>query len=78
MNGTTSLDSDPETQEHTMNPIFDTIINTIPAPIDNSDEPLQFQVAMLDYNEFVGRVGIGRVFRGKIKVGDQATVAYET
>ncbi|WP_405076617.1 translational GTPase TypA [Ligilactobacillus acidipiscis] len=74
MNGTSSLDSDFDTQKHTMDPIFDTIIDTIPAPIDNSDEPLQFQVAMLDYNEFVGRVGIGRVFRGTIEVGDQVTV----
>lgn len=74
MNGTSSLDSDLDTQKHTMDPIFDTIIDTIPAPIYNSDEPLQFQVAMLDYNEFVGRVGIGRVFRGTIKVGDQVTV----
>ena len=74
MNGTSSFDSDPAKQEHTMDPIFNTILDTIPAPVDNSDEPLQFQVAMLDYNEFVGRVGIGRVFRGKIKVGDQVTV----
>ncbi|KRL40665.1 GTP-binding protein [Liquorilactobacillus nagelii DSM 13675] len=74
VNGTSSYDSDPAAQEHTMNPIFDTILKTIPAPVDNSDEPLQFQVAMLDYNEFVGRIGIGRIFRGKIKVGDQVTV----
>ena len=74
VNGTTSMDPDPSTQEHTMDPIFKTILDTIPAPIDNSDEPLQFQVAMLDYNDFVGRIGIGRVFRGKIKVGDQVTV----
>ncbi len=74
MNGTSSYDSDLSTQEHTMKPIFDTIVKDIPAPIDNSDEPLQFQVALLDYNDFVGRVGIGRVFRGKIKVGDSVTV----
>lgn len=74
MNGTTSLDADVATQEHTMKPLFDTIIDTIPAPIDNSDEPLQFQVAILDYNDFVGRIGIGRVVRGQIKVGDQVTV----
>lgn len=74
MNGTSSYDSDLSAQEHTMKPIFDTIVEKIPAPIDNSDEPLQFQVAMLDYNDFVGRVGIGRVFRGKIKVGDNVTV----
>ncbi|KRL99945.1 translational GTPase TypA [Liquorilactobacillus satsumensis] len=74
VNGTSSLESDPATQAHTMDPIFKAIIKTIPAPIDNSDEPLQFQVSMLDYNEFVGRIGIGRVFRGQIKVGDQVTV----
>lgn len=74
MNGTTSLDPDIATQEHTMKPLFDTIVDTIPAPEDNSDEPLQFQVAILDYNDFVGRIGIGRVVRGKIKVGDQVTV----
>jgi GTP-binding protein len=62
MNGTSSYDPDVDTQEHTMKPIFDTIVDKIPAPVDNSDEPLQFQVAMLDYNDFVGRVGIGRVF----------------
>ena len=74
MNGTSSYDSDISTQEHTMKPLFDTIIKTIPAPVDNSDEPLQFQVAILDYNEFVGRIGIGRVVRGSIKVGDNVTL----
>lgn len=74
MNGTSSYDPDISKQEHTMKPIFDTIIKNIPSPIDNSDEPLQFQVAMLDYNDFVGRIGIGRIFRGTIKVGDSVTV----
>ena len=58
-----------------MAPIFDTIIDHIPAPVDNSDEPLQFQVSLLDYNDFVGRIGIGRVFRGTVKVGDQVTLS---
>ncbi|WP_127849640.1 translational GTPase TypA [Lacticaseibacillus hulanensis] len=74
INGTTSLDEDLSTQKHTMDPLFDTIVKTIPAPIDNSDEPLQFQVSMLDYNDYLGRIGIGRVFRGKIKIGDSVTV----
>lgn len=74
MNGTSSYDSDISTQEHTMKPLFDTIVKTIPAPVDNSDEPLQFQVAILDYNDFVGRIGIGRVVRGSIKVGDNVTL----
>ncbi|WP_412990118.1 translational GTPase TypA [Pediococcus siamensis] len=74
LNGTSSYSDDPADQEHTMKPLFDTIVKTIPAPVDNSDEPLQFQVAMLDYNDFVGRVGIGRIFRGKVKVGDNVSV----
>ena len=73
-NGTSSLDPDPATQEHTMKPVFDTIIEHIPAPVDNSDEPLQFQVSLLDYNDYVGRIGIGRVFRGTIKVGDSVNL----
>ena len=46
----------------------------IPAPVDNSEEPLQFQVALLDYNDYVGRIGIGRVFRGTMKVGQQVSL----
>ncbi|MGF3067225.1 translational GTPase TypA [Facklamia sp. P12945] len=74
INGTSSLSSDLQDQENTMDPIFESVIEHIPAPIDNSDDPLQCQVTMLDYNDFVGRIGIGRVFRGKIKVGDAVTV----
>ena len=75
MNGTTSLSDDKNDQEPTMDYIFDTIIKEIPAPIDNSEEPLQFQVSLLDYNDYVGRIGIGRVFRGTIKVGDSVTLS---
>ncbi|EKB53439.1 MULTISPECIES: translational GTPase TypA [Facklamia] len=74
VNGTSSNSSNPEDQEPTMDYIFDAVLDYIPAPVDNSDEPLQCQVTMLDYNEFVGRIGIGRVFRGKMKVGDSVTV----
>lgn len=58
----------------TMDPIFETIVKHIPAPIDNHDEPLQFQVSLLDYNDYVGRIGIGRIFRGTIRVGDSVVV----
>lgn len=75
INGTSSLSDDPTNQEDTMNYVFDTILEHIPAPIDNSDEALQFQVSLLDYNDYVGRIGIGRVFRGEIKVGDQVTLS---
>lgn len=74
INGTSSLSDDPDDQEKTMDHVFDTIIEHIPGPVDNSTEPLQFQVALLDYNDFVGRIGIGRVFRGTIKVGDQVSL----
>ncbi|EAC2999035.1 translational GTPase TypA [Listeria monocytogenes] len=69
INGTSSYDSDPAEQKETMKPLLDTIIEHIPAPVDNSDEPLQFQVSLLDYNYYVGRIGIGRVFRGTMHVG---------
>ncbi|GAE32648.1 translational GTPase TypA [Halalkalibacter hemicellulosilyticus] len=72
INGTASLN--PEKQDETMTALFETIIDAIPAPVDNSDEPLQFQVTMLDYNDYVGRIGIGRVFRGTIKVGQQVAL----
>ena len=74
INGTSSESDDPADQQKTMAPLFDTIIEHIPAPIDNSDEPLQFQVSLLDYNDYVGRIGIGRVFRGSIKVGYQVAL----
>ncbi len=74
LSGTSSLSDNPADQEASMDPIFDTIIDEIPAPEDNSDEGLQFQVSLLDYNDYVGRIGIGRVFRGTIAVGDQVTL----
>jgi GTP-binding protein len=57
-----------------MHSVYEAIIDHIPAPADNREEPLQFQVALLDYNDYVGRIGIGRVFRGTIKVGQQVAL----
>lgn len=74
INGTSSLESDPAKQEPNMNALFDTIIEHIPAPIDNSEEPLQFQVTLLDYNDYVGRIGIGRIFRGTMQVGQSVAL----
>lgn len=73
LNGTSSLDADPSTQKHTMDPVFDTILKYIPAPKAEKDGPLQIQPALLDYNDFVGRIGIGTITRGKIKVGTMVT-----
>lgn len=75
LNGTSSLSEDPSEQEASMDPVFETILKEIPAPVDNSEEPLQFQVSLLDYSDYVGRIGIGRVFRGTIRVGDQVALS---
>ena len=72
INGTAS--TTPDKQGENMQPLFDAIIEHIPAPVDNREEPLQFQVALLDYNEYVGRIGIGRIFRGSMKVGQQVAL----
>ncbi|MDV2685280.1 translational GTPase TypA [Alkalihalophilus lindianensis] len=72
INGTASMNA--EKQDDNMTCLLETIIKEIPAPIDNSEEPLQFQVTMLDYNDYLGRIGIGRVFRGTIKVGQQVSL----
>jgi GTP-binding protein len=72
LKGTASMD--PSKQDENMTALLDTIIETIPAPEDNSDEALQFQVTMLDYNDYLGRIGIGRVFRGTIKVGQAVSL----
>ncbi|MBS4189071.1 translational GTPase TypA [Bacillus sp. FJAT-49705] len=72
INGTAS--TDPTKQDKNMQALYDAIVNRIPAPIDNREEPLQFQVALLDYNDYVGRIGIGRVFRGTIQVGQQVAL----
>lgn len=66
--------TDPEHVDQDMSIVLDTIIKYVPAPVDNRDESLQFQVTMLDYNDYVGRIGIGRIYRGSIKVGEQATL----
>lgn len=73
-NGTASLEPEPETQEETLRVLYDSILENIPEPVDNSDEPLQFQVSLLDYNDYVGRIGIGRIFRGTMKVGEQVAL----
>ena len=73
LNNTCSLSDDLSTQTEGFSEILDKIIEVIPAPKGSKDEPLQFQPALLDYNEFVGRIGIGRVHNGKIKTGEMVT-----
>ena len=60
--------------EMDLKPLFDTIINYIEPPKGEEEEPLQMLISSIDYNEYVGRIGIGRIVRGNIKVNQQVTV----
>ena len=73
VNNTCSYSPDVSTQTEGLGEILDTIIEEIPAPKGDPEASLQFQPALLDYNEFVGRIGIGRVQNGKIKTGSMVT-----
>ena len=73
LNGTCSLDPDLSTQSDDYTPLLDLILSEIPAPDVNVDGNLQFQPALLDYNEFVGRIGIGRIKSGKVKVNEMVS-----
>ncbi|MBO7526141.1 MAG: GTP-binding protein, partial [Clostridia bacterium] len=55
-------------------PIFDTIIEEIPAPEGSADEPLQLMICNIDYDEYVGRLGIGKIIRGKISQNQQVVI----
>jgi GTP-binding protein len=55
-------------------PLFDTILEHIPAPEGEEDEPLQMLISSIDYNDYVGRIGVGRIERGRLTVGQQVTV----
>jgi len=59
--------NEPENLIEDMRPLFDAIIEYIPAPKANFDEPLQLQITLIDYNEYLGRIGIGRIERGSLK-----------
>jgi len=73
INMTSSESPDASQQQPGMDPLFNMIIDYVPEPIDNSSESLQFQPAILDYNDFVGRIGIGKIARGTIKANQMAT-----
>lgn len=70
LQGTSSLDPALSTQVPNMDCLFDMIIKEIPEPCVDVEGGLQFQPALLDYNDYVGRIGIGRIQRGKIKVNE--------
>ncbi len=60
---------DPDNLEDSLDPLFQAILNHIPSPKGNIDAPLQMQVTLLDYNDYLGRIAIGQVHRGIIKKG---------
>jgi len=65
LNGYASLDS--EVREGDMTPLFEAILKHVPAREDDQDGPLQFQITSLDYSSYVGKIGIGRITRGRVK-----------
>jgi len=66
--GTSSLD--PMKQNETMKDLFETIINHIPAPEGDEEEPVQALISTIDYSEYVGRIGIGKIETGTLHVND--------
>ncbi|KNH09801.1 GTP-binding protein TypA/BipA [Candidatus Burkholderia brachyanthoides] len=72
LNGYASLD--PATREGTMRPLFEAILEHVLVRPADPDGPLQLQISSLDYNSYVGRIGVGRVARGRIRPGMQVAV----
>ena len=70
--GTASMS--PNTEGTDLTPLFEQILEHIPAPQVDTDGPTQMLVSSIDYNDYVGRIGIGRIERGSMKVGQQITV----
>ncbi len=63
--------TDHTRREPDMRAMYEAILHHVPAPKSDVDAPLQFQISTLDYNSYVGRIGIGRIRKGKIKTGQQ-------
>ena len=71
---TCSLDPDIESQKEGMEPLLDMILQEIPDPSVDETGTFQFQPALLDYNDYVGRIGIGKITKGMVTVGDNVNV----
>ena len=65
---------DPDVYSDNMQPLFETILKEIPAPQVDTKGPMQLLISSLDYDDYVGRIGIGRVERGEVKMGDAAVL----
>jgi GTP-binding protein len=68
--------SDPAKRTNDIYLLFDTIIDHVPPPDADPDAPLQMLITTLDYSDYVGRIGIGRVFAGTIRAGQDVTVIH--
>ena len=66
--------TDPDVREGDMRPLFDAIIENVEAPSGDIDAPLQVLFSSLDYDDYIGRIGIGRVERGRINRNDMVTL----
>jgi GTP-binding protein len=64
----------PEEESENLGPLFKSIVKHIPGPAGNKEDVLQFQVANLDYSEYLGRLAIGRVFNGTFRNGDDVAI----
>src|SRR5580704_12610132 len=69
---------DPRTPGTDMRPLFEAILERVPAPVGDVDAPLQLQISALDYSSYVGRLGIGRISRGRITPGQEVLVLQGT
>ena len=67
LNGYAGLTEDVRSGD--MRPLFDAVLEHVPVRDDDPDGPLQFQISSIDYNSYVGKIGIGRVNRGRVKPG---------
>ncbi|MBI4686872.1 MAG: translational GTPase TypA [Nitrospirae bacterium] len=74
--GIAKLSMDEESEN--LKPLFELIMNTIPAPEDNKDNVLQLLVTNIDYSDYLGRLAIGRIFSGTIRVGDYVALINST
>src|SRR5438874_9492538 len=70
--GTASLDAATEGED--LRPLFDAVVRHVPPPRGNPDAPLQLLVANLDSSDYLGRIAIGRIFNGRVKIGDSVAV----
>ena len=76
LNGWSALELDAPREN--MKPLFETVLKHVPAPETDVEAPLQLQISALGYSTYVGRIGIGRIQRGRVKTGQQVLVLFGT